>query len=131
MKPTLILSVAALIFFAVIAALGQRRHVGLPFLRVNDKYGFIDRNCQMVISAQYSEAFDFSEGLAAVKIGEQWGYIDESGAVVIPPRFAGAWHFSDGLASVKLDEQSPLWGLRGQNRKACHPTAIRHATLVL
>lgn len=89
----------------------QQSHFGLPFLvQVNQKYGFLDANCRMAIPAQYTEAFDFTEGLAAVKIGGKWGYIDKTGVLVIPARFAGAFHFSDGVASVKLDANSPLWG---------------------
>jgi hypothetical protein len=92
-------------------ASAQNRHFALPFLvSIDNKYGFMDANCQMVIPAQYAEAFDFTEGLASVKIGQKWGYIDQTGAVVIPAQFAGAFHFSDGLASVRLDERSPLWG---------------------
>jgi hypothetical protein len=106
-----VLTIAILLFFVVTTASAQNRHFGLPFpVTIDGKYGFMDANCRIVIPAQYTEAFDFSEGLAAVKIGQQWGYIDKSGTVVIPAQFAGAWYFSDGLASVKLNEQSPLWG---------------------
>src|SRR5215467_10217971 len=103
--------ILAVFFCAVVVASAQNRHFGQPFLvTMGGKYGFMDANCRMVIPAQYSEAMEFSEGLAAVKIDEKWGYIDERGSVVIPPKFAGAWFFSDGLASVKLNEGSPLWG---------------------
>ncbi|MBZ5597541.1 MAG: WG repeat-containing protein [Acidobacteriia bacterium] len=105
------LCVAAVVFCAAISTSAQSQHFDLPFLiSRNDKHGFMDSNCQMVIPAQYSGAFDFTDGLAAVKIGQKWGYIDQTGTVVIPAMFAGAVHFSDGLASVRLDEHSPLWG---------------------
>jgi hypothetical protein len=105
------IAIAVMVLCSGAATSAQNRHFGLPFVvTINGKYGFADANCRMVIPAQYSEAFDFSEGLAAVKIGQKWGYIDESGKLVISAQFAGAWYFSDGLASVKLDEQSPLWG---------------------
>ena len=111
MKRIHISLVAAALVCMVIAAPAQNRHFGLPFLvSIDNKYGFMDSDCQMVVPAQYAEAFDFTDGLAAVKIGQKWGYIDRSGAVVIPAQFAGAFHFSDGLASVRLDERSPLWG---------------------
>ena len=111
MKPTHAIAIAVVILAGVVAVSAQNRHFGLPFLvTIGDKYGFMDTNCHMVIPAQYAEAMQFSEGLAAVKIGGKWGYIDERGSLVIPPEFAGAWFFSDGLASVKLDERSPLWG---------------------
>jgi hypothetical protein len=103
--------VAAALICGAIAASAQNRHFGLPFLvSIDNKYGFMDANCRMVIPAQYGEAFDFTDGLAAVKIGEKWGYVDQTGVVVIPAQFAGAFHFSDALASVRLDESGPLWG---------------------
>jgi hypothetical protein len=106
-----ILSVSAALVFLVAAVSAESRHFGLPFLvHVDNKYGFMDANCRMVIPAQYAEALDFTDGLSAVKIGSKWGYIDQTGGVVIPALFAGAFHFSDGLASVRLDERSPLWG---------------------
>jgi len=70
----------------------------------------MDASCRMVIPAQFSEAFEFSEGLAAVKVGQKWGYIDRTGAIVVKPQFAGAFEFSNGLASVRLEENSPQWG---------------------
>jgi WG containing repeat len=111
MKRIQVFAITVVTLSLVIAASAQNRYFGLPFLvSIDGKYGFMDASCRMIIPAQYTEAFDFSEGLAAVKIGQKCGYIDESGTMVIPAQFAGAWYFSDGLASVKLDEQSPLWG---------------------
>ena len=111
MKRTYPFAVGVAILCAVTSASAQLRHFGLSFpVTVGDKYGFMDSSCHLVVPAQYDQAMEFSEGLAAVKIGEKWGYINEGGSLVIPPKFAGAWFFSAGLASVKLDEQSPLWG---------------------
>src|ERR1019366_4546165 len=92
-------------------ATARQFHLDQPFqVRIGDKYGFMDANCQMVVPAQYSEAFEFSEGLAAVKVGQKWGYIDRTGGMVVTPQFAGAFQFSGGLASVRLEETSPVWG---------------------
>jgi hypothetical protein len=63
-----ILSIAAALVFVAIVASAQNRRFGLKFLvSIDNKYGFMDANCQMVIPAQYAEAFDFTEGLASVK----------------------------------------------------------------
>jgi len=113
---------AAAILYAAIFASAQNRHFGLPFLvRIDGNYGYMDGNCRMVIPAQYGEAFDFTEGLAAVKIGQNWGYIDQTGAIAIPAKFAGAFHFSDGMASVRLDEDSPLWGFIDKTGRVAIP----------
>ncbi len=105
-------ALAIVILLARPTALGGREmHFGLPFLvAVDSKYGYMGANCRMVVPAQFDEAFEFTEGLAAVKAGDKWGYIDRSGKFVIAPRFAGAFHFANGLASVQIDKTSALWG---------------------
>lgn len=48
---------------------------GLAAVKINGKWGFIDKTGKMVIPATFSGAKDFSEGLAAVEINGKWGYI--------------------------------------------------------
>ena len=69
-------------------------------VRQDGKWGYIDRDAQVVVDLQYDDARGFSEGLAAVQVGEEWGYIDESGNMVIAPQFLFAAEFGDGLALV-------------------------------
>ncbi len=85
------------------------------------KYGFIDIRGQFVIPPSFTNAGNFSEGLAAVLVGGEahlerssdgspyitseggkWGYIDRTGAMAIPPQFGSAMPFSEGLALVTL-----------------------------
>jgi WG containing repeat len=74
------------------------------FLFVRDgKYGYIERNGNIVIPARFEQARDFSEGLASVKIGDKYGCIDASGKIVIPPRFDFIDEFKNGLARITLD----------------------------
>ena len=54
------------------------------------------------IVIKLTNAFSFSEGVAAVWIGPQWGYIDKTGKIAIQPLFNDAYEFSDGLAIVKI-----------------------------
>ena len=42
------------------------------------------REVRVVVDFQYTEARDFSEGLAAVRSNDLWGYIDHTGRVAIP-----------------------------------------------
>jgi hypothetical protein len=42
------------------------------------------REARIVVDFIYSDARDFSEGLAAVKSGDLWGYIDHTGRAAIP-----------------------------------------------
>ena len=70
------------------------------------KRGFEDNNGNMVISAKYCMASQFSHGLAPVQEnkGGKWGFIDIEGHYVIEPRFDAASMFDErcGLASVSL-----------------------------
>jgi S1-C subfamily serine protease len=89
------------------------------------KYGFIDIRGQFVIPPSFTNAGNFSEGLAAVLVGGEahlerssdgspyitseggkWGYIDRTGAMAIPPQFGSAMPFSEGLALVTLARDS-------------------------
>ena len=76
---------------------------GLARVKINGKYGFIDKTGTVVIPAKFDGAWDFSEGLASVKINGKWGFIDKTDTMVIPAKFDDAWYFSNGKARVKLN----------------------------
>ena len=52
-------------------------------------WGYINESGEEVIPAQYEDAQDFSEGLAAVKVDGLYGFINVSGEMVIEPQFEG------------------------------------------
>ncbi|TVR30588.1 MAG: WG repeat-containing protein [Spirochaetaceae bacterium] len=74
------------------------------------RWGFIDRNGEMVIEDIYWDVEPFSEGLAAVAVeldslvpGSRdglWGAIDQNGVMVIEPQFRSPFRFRDGLAQL-------------------------------
>ncbi|MEO0075749.1 MAG: WG repeat-containing protein, partial [candidate division WOR-3 bacterium] len=74
-------------------------------IKVEGKYGYIDKTAKVVINPQFDEAFSFSEGLARVRIGDKQGYIDKTGKIVINPQFDIACNFSNGLARVKIGDK--------------------------
>jgi hypothetical protein len=67
-------------------------------------WGFIDRTGGFVIAPKYSEAWDFSEGLAPVlpDSDDEFAYIDRTGKQVLKPK-GGRWAFSDGLTVAGED----------------------------
>jgi len=70
--------------------------------------GFIDNTGCFVIPPKYSEAFVFSEGLAAVEYKGKWGFIDPQGNTIIAPEFDDvSVGFCNGLAPV---EKNGAWG---------------------
>lgn len=77
-------------------------HDGLVRFVENEKFGYKDKDGNVVIKAQFFEAADFSEGLACVKKGKTspWAYIDTTGRVIIPALFRQAQPFHEGLAAV-------------------------------
>ena len=78
--------------------------VGSKFfpVRVEEKYGYIDKTGQLVIEPQYEDASFFRYGRALVKDENgKNGFIDRSGRVFIPCVFARAWSFGEGLSAVK------------------------------
>ena len=71
---------------------------GLARVRLNNKWGFIDKTGKEVITLKYDNASDFSEGLATVSINNKWGFIDKTGKEVIPFKYRFTSNFSEGLA---------------------------------
>ena len=78
---------------------------GLALVRLNKRYGFIDKTGREVIPLKYEAAFRFCEGLANVKLNNKDGFIDKTGKEVIPLKYEFAGNFSEGLACVLLNEK--------------------------
>lgn len=71
------------------------------------KYGFTDKEGNIVIKPQYRHAESFSEGLAAVSVNGKSGYINKKGEMVIEPVFEDALSFRNGKAQVCMGGK---WG---------------------
>ncbi len=54
-------------------------------INVDGKYGFMNVTGKTVITPQFDDAYDFSEGLAAVRIDTKFGFIDTKGVVIVTP----------------------------------------------
>ncbi len=65
------------------------------------RWSYIDKTGKRLFSADFDEATDFHEGLAAVKVYERWGFINKQGAFVIAPLYRSVGPFSEGLAFVE------------------------------
>lgn len=51
---------------------------------IGGKWGFVNRNGEIVINPEYDYVFNFSEGIAAVKVGDKYGFIDTTGVLIVP-----------------------------------------------
>jgi hypothetical protein len=69
-------------------------------------YGYKTPDGDVMVLPQYTEGFEFSDGLALVATGEQYkrhySFIDYSGKVVLDLKYVKAGSFSDGLAMVAV-----------------------------
>lgn len=87
---------------------------GLLFVKVDEKYGFLNTRGNLVIPLEYDEAKDFSEGLAAVRKGGRWGFINTQGEIVIPFKFKYAHKFNNGYCSAILKDKYGLIDKNGE-----------------
>jgi outer membrane protein assembly factor BamD (BamD/ComL family) len=69
----------------------------------DNRIGFMDAVGNIVIQANYTNASNFSHGLAAVEVNDQFGYIDKTGQLVIPCAYDEVFDFSEGKAVVEKD----------------------------
>ena len=80
---------------------------GLAPVKIDNKWGFIDKMGHEIISPKFNDAMMFENGLAPVKTDDKRGFIDKTGREIISPKFNDAKMFENGLAPVKTDNK---WG---------------------
>jgi hypothetical protein len=76
---------------------------GLAAVKFNGKWGYIDKNDNVVIPCKYDAIGMFSEGLAQVELNNKTGFIDKTGNMAIPCKYDAVGKFSEGLAKVELN----------------------------
>ena len=64
------------------------------------KFGYIDRDTEVVIPLIYDAAKDFSDGVALVCLEGKWGCIDVNGNEVLPLQYDGGVNFVDGYGAM-------------------------------
>jgi|GEM_PF-6796399 len=80
----------------------------LARVRIDDKYGFINKKAEQVIPLMYDYALKFSDGLAIYGMGSKYGFINKKGDIEIPAMYDDAYYFfEDGLAPVEMNGK---WG---------------------
>ena len=76
----------------------------IAYLDSNGKWGYVDKDGNIVIDPRFEMAKSFSNDLAAIQINGKWGFIDTKGEVVIEPQFLDADYFTDsGACMVSLE----------------------------
>jgi len=67
------------------------------------RYGYLDNVGNIRISAQYTDARDFSDKRAAVVITGNWAFIDEQEKIKAQPYYSQVFPFKHGAARVKFE----------------------------
>ena len=67
-----------------------------------ERYGFIDKNGNIIIDFKYEQAGTFSDGLAPVRLNDKWGYINTKGEVVIDFKYDTVSLFYEGICRVGM-----------------------------
>lgn len=80
----------------------------LARVRIDDKYGFINKKAEQVIPLTYDYVSRFSDGLATYEMGSKCGFINKKGEMEIPAMYDDVYYFfEDGLAPVEMNGK---WG---------------------
>ena len=77
------------------------------FITEEGEFGFIDKNGNVVINAQFEQALPFNGGFARIRQKGDVGFIDKTGKYVINPQFKAVGDFSEGKAAFSNGKQ---WG---------------------
>lgn len=95
----------------------------IPILdRKTDKYGFVDKSGNEVITCKYDYANIFSDGLAKVRMNGKCGFIDKNGNEVVPCKYDYIGSLNEGLYVVRVgDEKTGKWGFIDRTGKELVP----------
>jgi predicted DNA-binding WGR domain protein len=77
---------------------------GMAAVKINRKWGYINKKGQLIIKPVFDRTWRFSDGLAAVVSKGKHGYINKAGKIVIKPVFKEAYPFSNGLACLPFEK---------------------------
>ena len=81
---------------------------GLALVRINQRYGFINKKNEFVIPPIHEYISDFYEGLASVKVGDKIKFMDTTGSFISRKEYEETGIFWGGTCAVKINGK---WGL--------------------
>ena len=84
-------------------AQGTDFHSKLKWVKLNNKYGYVNKSGVEVTLLKYDYVYDFKEGMAEVKLNRKSGFVNKSGEEVIPLKYDYVYRFYEGKAGVALN----------------------------
>jgi hypothetical protein len=103
---------------------------GLFGFEANDRFGYMDKNGNIIIVADYSYKQNnniipfFYNGLIAIKKGDKMGVIDKSGKTIIPFEYDNVYvHYQvkEAFPAVRKENGKNLYGIINAQNKATIP----------
>lgn len=114
-------------FFRVAKSAREKKAEGWTDYYSDWRFGFLDKDGKEIISCNYYNAQDFSEGFAAVEDDYgKWGFIDKTGELVVPHKYYKVSDFSCGLALVQ--DENGLYGYVDDKGREVIPLAYLEAS---
>ena len=74
-------------------ASSQSEEILLAPVKIEGKWGYINKTGKTAIEPQFDNAGGFQEGLAQIRMGDKCGFIDKSGKIAIKPQFGEFYKF--------------------------------------
>lgn len=75
---------------------------GFAPIKIDEQFGFINVQGNIVIPPKFDQVGDFIDGRALVLVKGKFGYIDSTGEMITPKKFDKAFGFSEGLGKVQI-----------------------------
>lgn len=76
-------------------------------MRRNNKFGYINKNGEIIIDFCFDFASDFRDGLARIQFNKQWGYINKKGNILFTLKCNLCTDFSEEYARIEREDK---WG---------------------
>lgn len=92
---------------------------GLAKVKLDGRYGYIDKEGNVVIPIKYDDCYPFIGNVANVVLNSKEGMINRNGYEVIPIRYEQVCAFYNGLARVKLNDKYGFVDKSGQEVIPC------------
>ena len=117
---------AILIILINVSLYSQSTEMIVPFYN-NGKWGFMNKNKDIIVCPKYEEAYPSITDRYRVKIKGKYGYINRVGKLVIKSKYDEAEDFRYGIAEVKRKGKSKTIDEEGKNYKVTFGRCGNHS----
>ena len=74
-------------------------------VKLNNKYNFINKNCELLTERWFDFCGDFYEGFAAIKINDKWNFINQNCELLNKEWFDFCGDFYEGFAAININNK--------------------------